>query len=71
MFKLVFAAAIYHVCLERNAKIFRSVQSYMEEVPWLVVTDVRACLSTLRKVKSGKNQILCSYSNIASCVFSS
>lgn len=50
VFKLVFAA---HVWLERNTRIFCSVQMLMEDVLGLVVrlTDVRACLSTWRKVK--------------------
>lgn len=49
---MVFAAAIYHVWLESNAKIIRSVQSYMAEVLWLVVTDLRARLSTRRNIGS-------------------
>lgn len=70
-YKLAMAGALYHVWIERNARIFHGVQRDVKDVLRVVVTaDLRSYFSSWTRIKrSAKNQELCAKWNLSPCIF--
>ncbi|KAI8546525.1 hypothetical protein RHMOL_Rhmol07G0125000 [Rhododendron molle] len=60
LYKMVLAASLYHIWLERNNRVFQGSQKDALALVSVVKYDIRSCLSFWRKVKrSFRNQRLC------------
>ncbi|KAG5526229.1 hypothetical protein RHGRI_032493 [Rhododendron griersonianum] len=71
LYKMVLAASLYHIWLERNNRVFQGFSRDALALMSVVKLDIRSCLSLWRRVKrSSKNQRLCALWNISQAVFS-
>ncbi|KAG5564918.1 hypothetical protein RHGRI_000951 [Rhododendron griersonianum] len=71
LYKMVLAASLYHIWLERNNRVFQGFPRDALALMSVVKLDIRSCLSLWRRVKrSSKNQRLCALWNISQAVFS-
>ncbi|KAG5552542.1 hypothetical protein RHGRI_010578 [Rhododendron griersonianum] len=70
LYKMVLAASLYHIWLERNNRVFQGFPRDALALMSVVKLDIRSCLSLWRRVKrSSKNQRLCALWNISQAVF--
>ncbi|XP_058218842.1 uncharacterized protein LOC131329621 [Rhododendron vialii] len=70
LYKMVLAASLYHIWLERNNRVFQGSQRDALALV-SVVKSTRSCLSLWRKVKrSSRNQRLCAIWNNSQAIFS-
>ncbi|KAG5533435.1 hypothetical protein RHGRI_027563 [Rhododendron griersonianum] len=58
LYKMVLAASLYHIWLERNKRVFQGSQRDALSLVSVVKADIRSCLSLWRKVKRSARMVL-------------